>query len=306
MRIYSRSLNRIILFGCIVSASAALAPRLAAIDITQEHGIEPNCVVDQVWNLEAVTLTFDANEHAMLNVIGGFDARWADNNHGSGLQNFRYGDIFFYTGSTRPTSSATGASGQVQYVNVRNDSYTGGGYQYVIHFDNYTSDTAGIGNGSYTVYGLDADSMLRNVAEGWNDGGQQATATNPWRYVSGGNEIGTGGSPATVTRVDASNSDVDSGALATYGFAASDNWANRSIEPGGNNNTDVTHYILTIDLTATGLKLTQIAPHVTVGCGNAVVNGMITGQGTPAPDGGMTMMLLGFGLTAVAGLARKR
>lgn len=102
--------------------------------------------------------------------------------------------------------------------------------------------------------------------------------SNPFRYVSGGNFIGSG----NISYVPGV---TDSATAASFGLTLT----------GGSHNA------FTVDLGILPFDTDFIA-HFTIGCGNDSIMGKGT---TPVPEPG-TMMLLGTGLIGLASFGRKK
>jgi hypothetical protein len=128
----------------------------------EDSEVEPNCVWNQNWDLEAFFLS-----GTLLTVAGGFDFN-------TGYQGVSSGDLFIdIDGDIRygPTIDGSG-SGNQQISN----SF---GYDYVIDLD--------FSSLSYDVYKIDQDATLLAVFY------QQNQESNAWAYYNGGGFITSGG-----------------------------------------------------------------------------------------------------------------
>ena len=277
-------------------------------------------VSSQSWDLEAMLLDGAGNN---LGIVGGYNPTTGNGDSGAntatGVANgqwFMPGDIFINTGPVSVPSHA----GSGYWNSTGND-----GYHYVIHFSfsaplsggSAGSDASGINNGeSYTIYDIsnDPNTQLRSV---WYS---QFNNASPWRYLSGGTAVASGtvhlasfntgdttyagtalaggtfkllnGAPETFNPLDDTGSNAAPGNStaapnSTYGWATSNK-----------------HYVLEVNLGS--LSLNNFDGHVTFGCGNDLLAGQFGSGAQLVPDSGLTLSLLGLGLSGLVLVARRR
>lgn len=206
----------------------------------EDQEVEPGMQHGQEWDLEGFFL--DGN---MLSIVGGFN--FADGQQGSQL--WMPGDLFIDIGGDAVFGDIHGSSNG--NVNVAN-TY---GYDYVIDFND--------GDWGYYIYEINDTSIVTTTYFKQNHG------SNPWRYVSGGNQIGTGTAGYESHQVD------------ILGFT------------GGYHNV-----IKDIDLSFLGTE--EFIVHYTMQCGNDNLMGQ-----APVPEP-TTMILFGLGLISFAVITRKK
>ncbi len=216
---------------------------------SENNEVEPGMVTSQSWDLEGFFL-----EYTNLYMVGGYDFK-------NGNQGFTSGDIFIDIDGDAEYGDIHGTqNGQRDMT----DTY---GYDYVIDLD-FSSLT-------YTVLGLDSDTVLRTAYYSANQG------SSPWQYVSNGNVMTTG----QITYEESSSDAAD--------FF---------------NDSDL-HNMVAVDLSfLLGVDADTITYHFTMGCGNDNLMGqsgeiLSSGSGSHAPEPG-TILLLGFGMLSFAGLTR--
>ena len=244
--------------------ATTMDPRLVnGVKVLEDNEVEPNSGIGQVWDLEAM-----AAKAGKLYIAGGYDFA---NGVPSGSHIFRSGDIFVDTAGG--TSAAVHTSDGFQ--NIANN-----GWEYVIHFDAFDAvqdKGNAVNGGTYTVYKLDGNSVLRSVKYGVN------AEANPWRYVSGGAVVTTGA--ATVNSFN-TDQGVDS-------FLSNDPNNPEFALLGGQ------HNVLGVDYSFLGGNAATFK--YTYGCGNDDIYGHV--PGTNVPDVSSTLIL---GISGLAGLAMAR
>jgi hypothetical protein len=210
--------------------------------IQEDNEVEPGCLTNQVWDLEGFFLN-----GTTLTMVGGFDFV---NGQSDGNSTWQSGDIFIdVTGDAKygPPNTGTGGGNFI----VKNTF----GYDYALQL-NFTNLT-------YTVFQLTPESTVKTVWFNAND------ESNPWRYVSGGTQIGGTGTILYWS----GRSDSDVGGLL-----------------GGS------HYALAVDVSfLSGVPFTS---HFTYECGN---DNLMGAAAVPEPA---TMFLLGSGLIGIGIFAR--
>jgi hypothetical protein len=220
-------------------------------------------VQSQAWDLEG----FYRNGN-VLSMIGGFNFK----SYVTGSPTYTSGDIFI---STQGNYGAPLGSDKLNdgFNNVSN-TY---GYEYVLDIDWNTL--------SFNTYKLDPTDTTTTVYYNQNETG---TATsNPWKYVSGGELVGsgTGTGGGTISSADAKNLDLVDWNKTTY---------------------NDTHYAVSFDLSSifadADLYGKEFYTHFTMGCGN---DNLIGRDIAPVPEPG-TMALLGFGMLGLAVFGKRR
>jgi hypothetical protein len=213
----------------------------------EDQEVEPGNSGGQFWDLEGFYI-----DGTTLNMVGGFDFK-------NGQGNVQSGDIFVNTLCNGKYGSAN--------MNGNGNQLTPNtyGYNYVfdLSFDNdiYT----------YTLYGLTPESTLLSVYYERNN------ISNPFSYVNGGIELGSG-----VFSYYTGLNDADVGGL-----------------------LGDTHNIVSLDLYNLILlepDLDRFDVHFTIGCGNDNLMGS-TCNPVPIPA---SMLLFGSGLIGLVGLGRRK
>ena len=211
----------------------------------EDQEVEPGDATGQVWDLEGFFL-----DGSSLTMVGGFDFI-------NGVSGYSYesGDIFI---DTDGNYTSTGGSSSNGYENVNSNF----GYEYVLDMD--------FANGTYDVYALSSDDTTVTVYYSQND------ASNPFRYVSGGETVLSGLSFGYLSGL----SDNDTGLLGD------------------------THNAVTVDIgfLAGVIPGEDFTAHFTIGCGND----NLMGKGTaPVPEP-TTILLSGLGLLGMGFLLRRK
>ena len=226
---------------------------------------EPGTINNHSWDNEAVVIKGNK-----LVLVSGF-------NFMTGNSGFASGDLFLNTSGGIPVGvTLSGGNG---YRAINNNL----GYEYVLDLS-VGGGVGGIGTGlSYNVVNLTTGSVeLRSGFYRQNDQG------NPFAYVSGGtvdyaNQGMTYRSGLSTAQVLADYGlDITTSGEANYALELDMSWFNAAFPNG-----------------------TEFSTHYTMGCANDVLVGQASGGFDRVPEGGSTMLLLGFGLSGL-GLVRAR
>lgn len=270
----------------------------------QETENNPSTYTDQVWDLEGMYLKGNT-----LTMVGGFNFL-----HGTDWSGYDWkgGDIFInttgtaYYGSDKygTTNNPTGNKDDYTAVgggsrpngitpgpvSTRSDTTTNvNGWDYVIHFNSVSINNTDYC--SYTVYALTPQSIVSRVLD--------VPSSNPWRYVSGGTQVGQTHVITSSEKGTLQNNGVNSSGyyndLTTYG----------STTPGllGGGVGGNTHYFLSVDISFLPAGYGFNTFHYTVECGNDTLVGLSRQQGVP--DTSSTLMMFGGALLGLVGLRRK-
>lgn len=249
-----------VILAAVLAAGSASADNITISDLVSNtaswHGnyedneTEPGTVTAQKWDLEAFLL-----EDAILSMIGGYDFK-------NGVEGVMSGDIFIdINGDAKygPTNDNTGTGN----TTIVNNTF---GYDYVFDMDFQTN--------TYNIYKLVEGISTTSIYYSINQ------ESNPWKYVSGGELVTSGGFSYTTGLTDAQT-----------GFS------------GGTHNV-----VSGLDLSFLEGDAEFIA-HFTMACGNDNLMGKGTTPEKKDPSGTTpepaTMLLLGSGLVGIAGLRRK-
>lgn len=211
---------------------------------SEDQETEPGTIHTQAWDLEGMFL-----DGTKLTLVGGFDFK---NGVNYGGRNYGAGDLFVdVDGDAKFGSASNGGSGLGGTVKNRF------GYDYVfdLNFTTMTFDILSLGSNTVTARGSDI------------------AASNPWRYVSGGDQVaGYQGLKFDYFK-DLTNADV--GGLL-----------------GGS------HYAVTLDVSF--LSGQDATFHNTMACGNDNLMGR-----AHVPDTASTVSLLGLSLLGLAAVRRR-
>ena len=214
----------------------------------EDGEVEPGCVDNQSWDLEGFFL-----KGTTLTMVGGFD--FADS-----TQTYPSGDIFLdIDGDYEQGYSQSGNGVGTISGNL--------GYEYVLDLD-FNNDT-------YNVFSLNSSSLLSVYYS-------QNTASNPWRYGSGGTAV-AGYADKTLSYKTYADDDQINSEL-----------SDTTLEGGWHNAVAISLGFLDPG--------TDFTAHFTMKCGND----NLMGQGTaPVPEP-QTLLLMGIGLLGLAFVGRKK
>ena len=215
----------------------------------EDQEVEPGCVASQRWDLEGFFL-----KGSELQVVGGFDFL-------KGNEQIFIGDIYIDIDGIIGTSNT--------YSNGNNSVNENFGYEYVIDLDFSDKDSL-----SYKIIALNDSSFNYTVYwQKWSGHPDGNSNSNPYRYVSGGTEVGSGTFAYIPGLSDSQVANLEGG----------------------------THYALTgIDVGF--ISGEDFTAHLTMGCGND----NLMGQGTaPVPEPA-TLVLMGMGLAGLSGFSRRK
>jgi hypothetical protein len=205
----------------------------------EDQETEPGTVANQSWDLEAFTLNgTKLSVYSGFNLLGGNDP-------------YALGDIFIDIDGNAKWGESSSATGNGTYK-----------YDYVIAFSERNGQS--IGTGAYKVYSLnEADTVqFAGVGISAND------ESNPFRYRSGGTEVGSG--TMMVTTPGSADITLEDGTKVTGG----------------------THYVGEVDVGFLN-TLEGVLFHTTLGCGNDNLIGRV-------PDGGSALSLFGMALSGLS------
>jgi len=244
--------------------------------IAEDNEVEPNCQTGQAWDLEAFVVNDAGQNTRFLTIVGGWDFR-------SSLQGWHSGDVFLAVNpSAVPLYGPAADAVPVTTVGGVRYAESNFGYQYALDI-NWGSTTAT--TFTYDVISLPSTAKLEMASVYYT----QNEGSNPYRYNSGGTDIGDGS--------------------ATYKSFANDAALNSYLVGlGGNAITSPTggsHYALTFNLDNASW-LGTVAPgdhldfwaHFTQECGNDDLMGHGDLYAPPVPEPISMVMLscLGAGM----------
>jgi hypothetical protein len=215
----------------------------------EDNEVEPGMSPGQVWDLEGFFLN---SARTALTIVGGY-------NFYAGYGGTTAGDIFIDTDGNAVASPNLIPNFDYNpgYQEVSNSLFK---YDYVLDIN--------WGEKTFDIIKLDANSILKDTQYG----AAYNQASNPWKYVSGGADIGGG----YIT---------NAGTATDTGFSG---W-------NGDN-----HYVGTFDITGIDLSGGGLF-HNTMECGNDNLIGKVAPVPEPA-----TMLLFGTGIAGLVGSLRRR
>lgn len=237
----------------------------------EDNEVELPAIANQSWDLEAFLLN-----GVQLKVVGGLNMVDGNTQGGAGQAggSWDMGDIFLATAQIPLYGDAIG---NVQGGNGNQNIANVFGYNYVldVHWESYDPGNVPL---TYTVYELDESTLLSVYFDLFEE-------ANPYRYVAEAhNNLGTF-EASYIVGVPDGGVDVD------------------GIDFIGNDLHNVAMFDLDFLDNGSG-EIDRMYAHATIECGNDSMMGL-TGDFAFLPDGGLTVMLLGFGLASLAFVGRK-
>lgn len=230
---------------------------------TEDNEVEPWTSTGQKWDLEGWKVN---PATGVLSAIGGFNLR-------DGFGGFRSGDVFV---DVAPVNARYGLPDDATSQSTGNAAHRWD-YVFDIHWDGLAAGATSV---PFTLYSLlENDTVtFAGVAYGQN------SASNPWRYLSGGSSVASGTISLLGYGPGGPLSDADTG----YGHLGSDGSAG--------NAPSADHYAMQLDLSGAGIPAEFLQQDslfkFTMECGND----NLIGKMPQLPEGGSTLLLLGMGL----------
>jgi hypothetical protein len=270
-------------------------------NLTDYGEVEPGMIAAPRWDLAAFIADTSAKT---LGVLSGYDLMNGTTAADGGVTTM--GDIFI---ASNPPVPATYPEGTVYPQFIKNGQLINGSqgmsWDFAIKL-NWTNST-------YTVYQLDANSVLEN-GEYSNNSAAYNAASMPWRLATaGGNGHGvsnvSGGNYGTAIHTDyftytSTLSGSSAASLLGYSQTALDSTFTQ---------TSTNNYKYFVNLQGMGWLgqyQSNVFPdyfHTTMWCGNDDLWGQnSTGYQVTVPDGSQTVVMLGIGLSALATLSFRR
>lgn len=245
-------------------------PSLGVNNGKEDNESEAPAASGQLWDLEAISL-----DTGKAFIVSGYDLSSVNN---SGPATYDGGDLFIKVGLPFPTFLPTAPS-----TTVPNSTY---GYTYAVDLSDGLVDTDAAPGIQVDVFALSGTDILETADNDFLN-------ANPWRLQEG---QGTLIAKATITYTKN---------LTAAAAAGITGVASHSTLLGylGDNFHDVLELDISSWLVAGPADI--IHWHYTMECGNDMLKGRSIG-GFRAPDGGMTLSMLGLGIGALALAARRR
>ena len=270
--------------------------------------VEPGMITGVEWDLAAFTADTTAKT---LGIVSGYDLR-------DGYSGTTLGDIFV---SANPPTPVTYPDGQYYPKFVKNGSVLPGtvpaaamNWDYAIRL-NWTSATGG----NYVVYALTANTYLENGEYAAQNPVYNA-ASMPWKVAST-NTATNGNGHGVLTYTNGDNASLATVFTSTFSYSDSAGATAESkllagLGSGANLNaytlassTSYTNYLQLNNMDWLAGYQVENTPdyfHLTMWCGNDDLWGSTSTGYQKAPDGSLTILLLGIGITALAAFSRRR
>lgn len=262
----------------------------------------------QTWDLEAITFR-KVGGVPMLYLVGGYDffgtatssIYGSDTRYAGGTPGDLFIKIFDTVGGSAPHWNPTVTS--LSYIQNGVANVPNYAIPYEFDFAVRISASSGGASGNLSVVDLNGNTWIRSVV---ND----SLGSNPWRLANSGEKTqlndGTSLTPFTYA-TGLSTADVNTLTGESLTLLADDNIVGVQNPTVASTQKVYTHNVLAIDLsflTGQSLSSDTVWFNFTQECGNDMIHGAMAG-GFRTPDGGLTVLLLGFGLSGLALANRK-